>query len=239
MGFDCRPHFMKFEFNCRTSDNVELVLEGVIFWELVDLPAMWRHTGDTSGDMVYHIRSKFNLHVAKVTLKTFMETLHDISKHILEEDVEFYATRGIKVHSLEVTRYQCADKSTAEILEQIIQETTNRMNRLSQAESENEVNLFRTQGEIEQEKLNGSLLQIKHEHAEQEAEVAGRAEANRVSAFITGLEGKVTKLEDRIRLWETLRKNDALSSIAVGGASLYYTPNDVDLSITSDARTKA
>merc|ERR1711981_1409521 len=117
-----------------------------------------------------------------------------------DEEAEFYATRGIKVHSLEVTRYQCADQSTAEILEQIIQETTNRMNRLSQAESENEVNLFRTQGDIEQERLNGALLSIKHEHAEAEAEVDGRAEANRVSAFLTGLEGNVTKLEDRIRL---------------------------------------
>ena len=33
--------------------------------------------------------------------------------------------RGIKIHSLEVTRYQCADSSTAAILEAIIQETTN------------------------------------------------------------------------------------------------------------------
>merc|ERR1719384_446194 len=50
--FDMRPHFMKFEFNCRTADNVELVLEGVFFWELVDLPALFRQTGDASGDMV-------------------------------------------------------------------------------------------------------------------------------------------------------------------------------------------
>merc|ERR1719272_1138239 len=178
--FDCRPHFMKFEFNCRTSDNVELVLEGVLFWELVDLLAMWNHTGDTSGDIVYHIRSKFILHVAQVTLKKFMETLHALSQQILDEDTEFYATRGIKVHSLEVTRYQCADKSTSEILEHIIQETTNRMNRLSQAESENEVSLFRTQGQIEQSKLNNSLLEIQHEQAQAEADVAGLSEASRV-----------------------------------------------------------
>merc|ERR1711966_204323 len=76
--FDCRPMFMKFEFNCRTSDNVELVLEGVLFWELLDLPAMWSYTGDTTGDMVHHIRSKFILRVAQSSLKVFMETLHDI-----------------------------------------------------------------------------------------------------------------------------------------------------------------
>merc|ERR1712072_1514491 len=227
--FDCRPHFMKFEFNCRTSDNVELVLEGVLFWELVDLPAMWRHTGDTSGDIVYHIRSKFNLHVAQVTLKQFMETLHAVSQQILEEDTEFYATRGIKVHSLEVTRYQCADKSTAGILEQIIQETTNRMNRLSQAESENEVNLFRTQGQVEQSRVNNDLLAIQHEQAREEAQVTGTSESERVASFLKGLEQEVPVLEERIRMWQVLRKTEALSVVFNGGASLYYTPNDVDL----------
>jgi hypothetical protein len=229
--FDCRPHFMKFEFNCRTSDNVELVLEGILFWELVDLPAMWRHTGDTSGDLVYHLRSKFILQVAQVPLKTFMETLHLMSKSILDSDAEFYAARGLKVHSLEVTRYQCADKSTAEILEQIIQETTNRMNRLSQAESENEVNLFRAQGQVEQAKLNSEILKLQREEQEADAQVSGRAEAERVASFLSGLEKSVPLLEDRIKMWQVLRKTDALSVISNGGANLYYTPSDVDLSI--------
>ncbi|CAE7450684.1 MVP [Symbiodinium natans] len=231
--FDCRAQFMSFEFNCRTSDNVELILEGTFFWEVVDLPAMVKSTGDTSGDLCNHARSQFIRHVAKVTLKEFMDSSHAIAKRVWEEDTEFYASRGVKIHSLEVTRYQCADSRTSEILEQIIQETTNRMNRLSQAESENEVSLFRTHGQIEQERLNGELLAIKHQHSEAEAEVVGRAEANRVSAFIAGLEPKVEKLEDRIALWQVLRKNEALSCISEGNASLYYTPSDVDLSIES------
>jgi len=229
--FDCRPHFMKFEFNCRTSDNVELVLEGVFFWELADLPALFRHTSDASGDMVHHIRSQFILQVARVTLKTFMEQQHSIAKSVLEEDVEFYSKRGIKIHSLELTRYQCADKSTAEILEQIIQETTNRMNRLSQAESENEVSLFRTQGQLEQTKLNKGLLEIQRENEQAEAEVAGTAEAERVTTFLHKLEKQVPRLEDRIKMWQVLRKTEALSVLSQGGANLYFTPNDVDLSI--------
>jgi len=229
--FDCRPHFMKFEFNCRTADNVELVLEGVIFWELIDLPAMFRHTGDTSGDMVYHMRSQFILHVAKVTLRTFMEQLHTISQSVLDEDVSFYEKRGIKVYSLEVSRYQCANTSTAEILEQIIQETTNRMNRLSQAEGENEVNLFRTQGQVEQAKLNKDLQEIQREEAQAEAKVAGMAEADRVASFLEGLEVRVPQLTDRIAIWQTLRKTEALSVVSSGGANLYFTPSDVDLSI--------
>merc|ERR1711920_727887 len=128
-----------------------------------------------------------------------------------EDDHEFYEARGIKIHALEVTRYQCADKSTSEILEQFIQETTNRLNRLSQAESENEVNLYRMQGQIEQSKLNAGLLKIQHEQTQAEAQVAGKAEADKVAAFVDGLEKSVPNLEDRIKMWQILRKTDALS----------------------------
>ena len=49
---------MSFEFNCRTADNVELVLEGTFFWEVVDLQAMYQRTWDTTGDVCNHARSK-------------------------------------------------------------------------------------------------------------------------------------------------------------------------------------
>jgi len=229
--FDCRPQFMSFEFNCRTADNVELILEGTFFWEVVDLPAMVRSTGDTSGDLCNHARSQFIRHVARVTLKQFMDESHAIAKKVWEEDTGFFKSRGVKIHSLEVTRYQCADQRTSEILEQIIQETTNRMNRLSQAESENEVSLFRTQGQIEQERMNGELLKIQHEHSEAEAKVNGQSEAARIQAFMSGLDKTVPKLEDRVFMWQTLRKTEALQAVSEGGAQLYYTPSDVNLSI--------
>merc|ERR1719327_2551442 len=149
---------MNFEFNCRTNDNVELVLEGTFFWQVTDVETMVRMTGDTTGDICNHARSRFISLVSKVTLKVFMESFNQIAAQAQSKDDDFYTKRGVAIHTLEVTRYQCADQSTATILEQIIQETTNRMNRLSQAESENEVNLFRTQGDIEQERLNGALL---------------------------------------------------------------------------------
>jgi regulator of protease activity HflC (stomatin/prohibitin superfamily) len=229
--FDCRPQFMWNEIDCRTKDNVELVLETTIFWEMEDLAKMVRKTGNLTGDVYNHVRSQFIKHAAQVTLKEFMENLHGISKTIFGEDIDFYKCRGVKIHSLEVTKYQCAEKRTSEVLQQIIEETTNRLNRLSKAESENEVSIFKMEGQIESEKLNGRLLEIQHEHSKKEASVFGAAEAERVAAFITGLEKDVPKLEDRIAMWETLRKNDALNVISQGDAKLYYTPSDVNLKI--------
>jgi hypothetical protein len=236
--FDCRPQFMNFEFNCRTSDNVELILEGTFFWEVVDLPRMVNVTGDTSGDLCNHARSQFIRMVSKVTLQDFMNTLHDIASSVFKEDPDFYARRGVKVHSLEVTGYKCADRSTSEILEQIIQETTNRMNRLSQQESENEVQVFKTNGQIKEEEMKRKLLEIQHEHKQEEARVHGISEAESVAAFMKELKKQVPDLQERIKTWETLRKTDALAAISDGDAQLYYTPNDVSLSIkTESAKT--
>jgi len=235
---DCRPQFMWNEILVRTSDNVELVLETTMFWEVKDLATMVRNTGNFPGDCYNQLRSQFIKHVARATLKGFMEQIHLISKTIFEEDSSFYEARGAKIHSLEVTKYTCSEKRTAEVLQQIIEETTNRLNRLSQAESENEVNIFKMQGQIEQEKLNSELMLIQHEHAKQEAAVAGAAEAERVAAFVQGTAQEVPKLEDRLELWQVLRKRDALEVVSTGGASLYYTPNDVDLSIKCDGSTK-
>eukprot|EP00929_Paragymnodinium_shiwhaense_P055699 TRINITY_DN27899_c0_g1_i1.p1 TRINITY_DN27899_c0_g1~~TRINITY_DN27899_c0_g1_i1.p1 ORF type:complete len:647 (-),score=151.21 TRINITY_DN27899_c0_g1_i1:313-2253(-) len=232
--FDLRPQFMWNEIECRTKDNVELVLETTIFYEVSDLERMVRTTGDLPGDIYNQLRSQFIKEVAQVTLKGFMETLHIISKSIFSKDKSFYESRGVNVQSLEVTKYFCAEKRTSEVLQQIIEETTNRLNRLSQAESENEVNLFKMQGQIEQEKLNADLLKIQHEHAASEADVSGGVEARKVAAFIKGLEKDVPKLEDRVTMWQTLRKRDALAAVAEGNTQLYYTPSDVNLSIKSN-----
>merc|ERR1711869_98889 len=148
--------------------------------------------------MCSHARSEFIKHVAQVTLKEFMDDINCISSRVYQDDQHFYESRGVKVHSLEVTSYKCAEESTSEVLQQIIQETTNRMSRLSQAESENEVKLFRMQGQIEQERLNGELLEIQHKHSQDEAKVVGSSEADRIAAFVNGLEKEVPLLQDRI-----------------------------------------
>merc|ERR1719248_280780 len=230
---DMRPQFMSFEFNTRTSDNVELVLEGTFFWQIVDVETMVKMTGDTTGDICNHARSKFIQLISKVTLKDFMDNFNVLAAQAHESDDAFYSRRGVAVHSLEVTAYRCQDASTARILEQIIQETTNRMNRLSQQESENEIKLFAMAGEIEQETKRAELLKVLQTHKLMEAKNDGEAEAERVRAFLAQTEESVPSLDARVSLWGTLRKQDALKAVASGPARLYYTPNDVDLTIES------
>uniref|UniRef100_A0A7S4KCJ8 Band 7 domain-containing protein n=2 Tax=Odontella aurita TaxID=265563 RepID=A0A7S4KCJ8_9STRA len=226
--------YMSFEFNCRTNDNVELVLEGSFFWEVVDLKAMVKFTNDTTGDICNHARSRFIEQVSKVTLQEFMTQFNTIAKEVHEHDeTNFYGQRGVKIHSLEVTGYHCAENSTAQILEQIIQETTNRMNRLQQQESENEVQLQQIRGDIEEEKARGELLKIQTANSNARSKMEGMAEAERVKSFLADLSKDLPDIDmkTRIGLWSILRKEDALKAVAKGNTKLYFTPREANLSI--------
>jgi regulator of protease activity HflC (stomatin/prohibitin superfamily) len=231
---DLRPMFMSFEFNCRTKDNVELVLEGSFFWEVVDLSAMVRFTNDTTGDVCNHARSRFIELVSKVTLQEFMDKFNVIAKQVHEADSgDFYEKRGVKIHSLEVTGYHCAESSTAQILEQIIQETTNRMNKLQQQESENEVQLQEIKGDIEEEMARSELIAIQTKNSNAKSKMEGLAEAEKVTSFLSQLKKDFPDMDTKtqIMLWNTLRKEDALRTVSNGNATMYFTPKDVNLSI--------
>lgn len=231
---DLRPVFMSFEFNCRTNDNVELILEGSFFWEVVDLSAMVKFTNDTTGDICNHARSRFIELVSKVTLQDFMTQFNSIAKQVHESDrSDFYVKRGVKIHSLEVTGFRCAEQSTAQILEQIIQETTNRMNRLQMQESQNEVQLREIRGDIDEEKARSELIDIQTLNSNAKSKMEGLSEAEKVKTFISELSEDFPDMDmnAKISLWKILRKEDALKAVSSGNASLYFTPNDVNLSI--------
>jgi hypothetical protein len=234
---DMRPQYMSFEFSCRTGDNVEMVLEGTFFWEVVSLPDMLQFTGDAPGDVCSHARSCFIALISKVSLSDFMARFNEIAKEAHSNDDDFYSKRGLKIHSLEVTRYACADASTAEILEEIITETTNRMNRLSVQESTNEVAIAKMQGELALEKATTELLEAKQAHAVEGARAEGAADAQRIVSFFSTLREADTGA-DANACWQALRRGEALTSIASGTAHVLFGKDDVNLSIEQAASYK-
>jgi len=227
---DSRPHFMEYTFVCRTTDNVELVIDVTFFWQVIDVEAMIEKTDDAPGDICAHARSVTIQAVSTLTMEEFMMNFNSIlSKAILESDDDFYEQRGCVIHTVEVKSYHCKDDGTEQVLQEIIKERTDRMNRLQKQESENEVRLFKMKGDIEEEKLHGELLKIRHSHHRTEAAMEGEAEADQLRMFLQGL-GDV---DDSVKFefWSTLRKLDAIRSVSKGGGNFYYTPSDVDLSI--------
>ncbi|HEY9727950.1 MAG TPA: SPFH domain-containing protein [Chroococcales cyanobacterium] len=228
---DSRPKFMSYEFDVRTQDNVELVIAITLFWQIIDIESMIRSTDDATGDVCSHARSSIIQSVSQSTLERFLSSFNDLVREaVLSPNDRFYVDRGVQIHSVEVRSISCKDPETQRILMEIIQETTNRLNQLQKQESSNEVQLRQIHGEFEAEQLKGQLLELRRKHAKTEATSQGEAEAIRVKAFLDGL-GEQTSTADKILIFNTLRKQDAITALSTGTAQLYFTPADVDLSI--------
>ncbi|WP_017718324.1 hypothetical protein [Kamptonema formosum] len=230
---DGRPKFMWYEFEARTQDNVELIIGLTFFWQIVDVAAMIQATDDTTGAICAHARSLIIQSVSQVSLERFLAGFNAIVRQaVLGVEDSFYAERGVALHAVEVRSVACKDPDTQRILLEIIQETTNRLNRLQKQEGDNDVKLKEIEGEIEVERLKGQLLDLRRQHAQTEAVTAGEAEAIRVRAFFDGL-GNGMPASEKLAIFNTLRKQDAIAALSEGSAQLYFTPADVDLSIES------
>lgn len=231
--FDLRPKFMWYEFEARTQDNVELVIGITFFWEITDLERMINSTNDTPGDICSHARSSILQSISQVSLEHFLAGFNQVIRQaIFDGDTQFYIDRGVQLHAVEVRSVASKDPRTQQVLQEIINETTNRINRLQKQESENEVKLKQLHGEIETEQRRGQLLELRRLHAQTEGALTGESEAIRVKAFLTGL-GEEIPANDKIAIFNALRKQEALEALSQGKAQLYFTPADVDLTIRS------
>merc|ERR1712178_229904 len=157
----------------------------------------------------------------------------------LESNDVFYEARGSKIHSVEVRSFECLDKKIDSVLQEIIKESTDRINRLQLVESENEVALEKMKGRIEEEKIKGQLIDVKNEHQRKEALIDGEAEAERVAAFIKGLKD-VASSQEAIAIFNEIRKQEIMTSLAQSDAHLYFTPAECDLRLghTTNSTTR-
>jgi regulator of protease activity HflC (stomatin/prohibitin superfamily) len=238
---DMRARMMFFTYEVRTSDNVKLRLDGNIFWRMQDVKKMIDTSSDPEGEVWQHARSALIQGVSKSTLAVFMAQFNDITMEAFAAQAAdgFYAERGVEIISMEVTRYEPVDKETAAVLQQIIQETTNRINKLQVQESENDVLAAKLVADIHMEKQKTELIETQARNqqlqAQMEGESGGMKRAEGARAFIDGLSTSVTNVSKRVELYElheVLENNRANTEhLASGKATLFLTPQDLKLKL--------
>jgi len=236
---DLRTRKIFFSYEVPTSDNVKLRLDGTIFWKVSDVSQMMNTTSDPEGDVWHHSRSALIQAVSKFTLQNFMSSFSNITSEAMKMQVAdgFYHERGVTLQSMELTKFDTVDASTKEILQQIIQETINRINRLQVQESTNEINSAVLSAQILLERQRTALITTKAENAKLEAEMAGDADGSKVmraaAAFIGGLNASVPDVDLRVKLYAMHQKlnskNTDTHNLAAGNAKLFLTPSDINL----------
>merc|ERR1712193_378023 len=287
--FDMRPRYMNYEFNCRTIDNVELIVDVSFYWQIVDVQSMLERTADAPGDICTHARSMIIQAVSNITLMTFLERFNEVirtgagvirvppaaapataipanplysqlsngsdlsldAKDVNEPtDVSlptmlpvvqsqcdpFYEERGVQLLSVEVLQFKCSNPQTDKTLQEIIKETADRLKKKECQKGENEVALSKLEGEIEQERLNKQLIELKKSHLKTESRIEGEAEYHKVAAFLGGCTGEgadevQVPMDQSVQLYQMLRKLDSVQALADSSSTLYVTPDDVNLTV--------
>lgn len=203
---DLRAQYLQFEYNVRTVDNVQMKLQGLIFWQVLDVAKMVRTTQDARGDVWNHARNTIIQAISQVTLKEFMTGFNEIvSGAANETDSSFYDHRGVSLQSMEVTAYECVDEETANVLQDIIRQTTNRINELQKQESANEIAAAKLDADIKLEAKATSLLNTKA--------------ANEFAVLNTRLQEEIKLEERRKELLEQKAINQKLQAVGNGEAS--------------------
>jgi len=246
---DMRMRQMFFKYDVRTSDNVELQLDGTIFWRLIDVSLMISKTSDPEGDVWHHARSAMIQAVSQTTLTTFMSNFNNITMEAFKAQAAdgFYSGRGVMLSSIEVTKFHTTDPTTSAILRQIIEESTNRVNRLVKQNAENDAKAAKLTADIALEAQTTELIQSQAQNKGLEARLVGEATGTAILrkaySFINGLNETVENLTSRVALYklhEDVRSHNAdTMNLATGTAEIFLTPRQVKLHLIGDGSETA
>jgi len=231
---DVRHRFMSYAFVVRTHDNVEIILDIVFGWQVVNVEKMMNKTKDTTNDICLKARSEIIEKVARHPFRTFMTEVNAVVENaVLQADSSFYEERGIKVTSIQVEGFSCKHIETERVLQETVQETTNKMNKVLKQETANEVIRVEMEGKIREEELKKRVLEIQYEHEQIVAKTAGEAASARVRRFLESL-GDELSLEQKLLVFNVLEKKDCIHDLSQGnGVTLFCSPQDLNLNMAA------
>jgi len=238
---DLRIRRMFINTEVRTNDQVKLRLEAIVFWRVTDVQLMVARTSDPPGDIAQRARTTLVQSVSGTTLALFMSGFNDISAAAANKakSESFYTDRGISFEGLEVTKFDSVEADTALILQNIIAETTNRLNNLAKAETQNAINAAKMLADIELERERTNLIQQQANNKELESQSTGMSAGSKLlkaaQTFIGGLNKTVPDIDQRVGLYqlqESLKsRNIDTQNLASGSAQLFLAPKDLNLKL--------
>lgn len=244
-AIDLRVQKILFRFEARTNDGVTLRLEGAIFWQVKDVWKMASVTADAPGDVSQRARGALLQSVSRMSLNYFMTHFRKVSEETsaIQRSDAFFTGRGLELHSVDVTKYACADPEAERIMQSMIAEVTAGVNRLQKAEGEANVKKAELLGLIEFEKKRTNLIEASADNILLEAASRGRAEGSQISAsaqiFIDRLNATdVEKLSERLALYKRQEigqhNNRMTGALAASRAQSYLKTGEVKLNLRNE-----
>lgn len=251
-AIDMRTTKSFYQYEVRTSDNVRMLLEGTIFWQITDVDKMLEMTSDPEGDVWSKCRSFLIGEVGTVNLDRFMKEFNEVVQNAFskyKQDV-FFAKRGVTLISMELTNYRPVDEYTANTLQSIIRQTVQRINDLEKQNSENDVQKEKLDADLLLEGNRTELITAQADNAKLLAKTQGATKgeksAESVNSYIAAMPIELDTTIDasrklsRLDLFTQQKKMDSArrdtKTLSQGSASLYMAPKDMELRLQMPSR---
>jgi len=223
---------LPFRYTARTSDNVELLLQGSLFWRIQNVHSLLNATDDPARDVWYQTRSSLIQAVGRSTLEDFMQNFNNFHSLPQQQEDNFYRSRGIEVHSIEVSSFDCVDEEVAHVLQDVIRQATNRINRLQVQETENAVQQSQLSSNVQLAQIRKELIDAQAANNRTHALAVGGRRGARVateaSSFMEGLSDVVGDAALQMELYKmnaNLRaQRIQTSKLATGKVRLTVVP---------------
>merc|ERR1740121_107383 len=242
---DMRARKVAYQYDVRTNDNVAMRIEGNIFWRIQNVTRLLERTSDPTSDVWYKARSTVMQAISREDLETFMSSFNQLIQNafVAHQSDPFYFNRGIEVNSMEVTKYDPSDETTAQTLQEIVEETTNRINLLTKQRSDNAVNRAKLEGDVELERERTRLLERQTENeklaSQKEGEAEGLEMAMSASSFLDILNDTVPDVDERLSLYrmhKRIEKQNERTKLLASNkdTTLFLTPEEINFNVKSE-----
>merc|ERR1711904_165802 len=221
--------------------------------------SMIERTADAPGDICTHARSMIIQAVSNITLMTFLERFNEVIRTgagvsrvppaaapataIPANPLYSQLSNGSDLSLDAKDVNEPTDVSLPTMLpvvqsqcDPFYEERGDRLKKKECQKGENEVALSKLEGEIEQERINKQLIELKKSHLKTESRIEGEAEYHKVAAFLGGCTGEgadevTVPMDQAVQLYQMLRKLDSVQALADSKPQLYITPDDVNLTV--------
>ncbi len=231
--FDLRPQSMEFEFLIRTRDGVELFLRLNFFWRITNVAQMINATHDPPHDICRHAQSQILGGISKVDQKEFMESFNEIIQNAVmtKEDI-FYQERGVTLNQILITGRKCRDEETEKNFQEIIKAKTNCIKALVDQDNKNAVRISALKNEIEAERLEGQVIDVKRTFQRTQAEQDGAARGVEIAHMLDNLPRDFNP-EQKLRIWQDMQNTKRVETVVTKVNNLVVKPEDVDMKIVN------
>eukprot|EP00449_Zooxanthella_nutricula_P058797 CAMPEP_0198575734 /NCGR_PEP_ID=MMETSP1462-20131121/116568_1 /TAXON_ID=1333877 /ORGANISM="Brandtodinium nutriculum, Strain RCC3387" /LENGTH=542 /DNA_ID=CAMNT_0044306985 /DNA_START=90 /DNA_END=1718 /DNA_ORIENTATION=- len=185
---DTRVRQLPFWFDdIRTSDSMEFELEGIMFWQVVDVERLVQSTADPTSDIWHALRARIAAASSQYGFVDFLKQAPAMKDELVAlekgNNTDFYTSRGVRLHSMELIEVELhSDGVASSITNAIASEAALRINEVEKLRTENELEIARIDGQhrmLMQELANQLLSDARaHEAQTQEAELRYAREAS-------------------------------------------------------------